>query len=97
MCVCVCVCVCVCEGHSLNKVKFALGVVSRNHYLQIHLFSRKLIVLGCFLTQKTVSMIFFTDGWDPYLFFTGESVCFGVMICLFDSGLSWHTYRSIIC
>ena len=42
--------VCVYEGHSMNIVNFAPGVGNR-----------KSIVMGPFISQKTISMTFFTD------------------------------------
>ena len=38
-----------------------------------------------FMSQKTVSMTFFTDHYTWNFFFTGKSVCFHSMDCLFDS------------
>ena len=38
------------------------------------------------LPLKMVSLIFFSDGCTQNFFFTGESVCFHSMDCLFDSG-----------
>ena len=43
------------ESHSINKVNFALGVSCKKHS-----FSRKSIVIGPFMSQKTVCITFFT-------------------------------------
>ena len=46
---------------------------------------RKLVVMGPFMSQMTVSMTFI-DCCTQNFFFTGESVCFHSMNYLFDSG-----------
>ena len=48
------------ESHEGNSFKWniAWGVGSRNHYLEFHLFSRKSTVMGPFMSQNTVSMMF---------------------------------------
>ena len=38
-------------------------------------FFRKLLVIGPFMTQNTVSMTFFTDCYSQNFFFSWESVC----------------------
>ena len=48
-------------------------------------FSRKSVVMGPLISQKTVSMTFFTDYCTRNFFFS--PVCFYSFDCLFNSGL----------
>ena len=40
-----------------------------------------------FISLKTVSMTFFSDGYAQYFFFPKESMCFTSIEYLFDSDL----------
>ena len=42
--------------------------------------------------EKTASMIFFLDHCTWNVFFTGESMCFHFLNCLFDSGFYGQTH-----
>ena len=64
-------------GDLINQVNFGQGV----DYIL-----RKSIVIGHFMTQKTVSMTFCNDHGTRNFFFTGKSVFFHSMNCLLDSG-----------
>ena len=44
------------------------------------------------MSQKTVSKIFLADYSAWNIFFTGKSVCFYSIDCLFDSGSEWWTH-----
>ena len=41
----------------------------------VEFLSRKLIMLGLFMSQTTLKIIFFTDHFALNAFFTGKSVC----------------------
>ena len=82
------------KSHPIDKVNFALKVGNRKHYLQLHLFSRKSIVMVSFMCQKTVCINFFTDHCAQNFFFTSESMCFHSMNCLFNSSLLWKTLET---
>ena len=68
--------VCLYVGHSINKVKYCLGGWQEEALCTVAPFSRKSIEMGPLMSQKTVSMAFFTDHYTWNLFFIGESVCF---------------------
>ena len=59
------------KGHSINKRNFAQGVRNNEHCLQWDFFfSRKSKVIGSFMSQKTVSMIYLTEPLMQKFFFT---------------------------
>ena len=60
---CVCVCVCVCEGHLINKVNWLILPQELAIRSTVTSFSRKSIVMGPFMSQKTMNMTFFTDHY----------------------------------
>ena len=57
-------------------------------------FTGKSILMGPFMSQKTVNMTFFTDNCNQNFFFAGESVYFHSLDCLFNSGSLWQTLFS---
>ena len=59
------------KGHLIDKVNIAKGIGNRKHYLP---FSKKLIVMGPFMSQKTVSMTFFTGCCAQNFFYCRVSM-----------------------
>ena len=55
------------EGHSINMVKYCLRSWQEEALFTVGPFSRKSIVTGPFMYQKTVNITFLTDG----IFFLG--------------------------
>ena len=74
------------EDHSINKVNFAEGVGNRNLFTDF-IFFKKSTVMGPFMSQNSGSITIFTHSCAWNIFFTGESLCFHSIDCLFNSGL----------
>ena len=71
---------------SFNKYNEFSSSVGNKKYCLAAPFSRKLIEMGPFMSQKIVSMTFFTSHGAWNFIFTGESVCFPTIDCLVVSG-----------
>ena len=55
----------------MNLIK---RVGSRKHCLELHLFSMKSIVIDPFMSEKTISITFFTDSYTQNFSIAGELV-----------------------
>ena len=80
------------EGYSINKVNFPKEML-----FTIAHFSKKSIMKGPFMSQRTVSMTFSVICYARNVFINEESVCFKAMYSLFDWRSSWWTHIRSIC
>ena len=57
-------------------------------------FSKKSIVIGPFLSEKTVTMTWFTDSYVQNFFFIGKSVCFYFIDFSTKQKLDWPLLKT---